>query len=259
MIEGSTLWELIARRAEATPDDAFAIDENEQSLTFAQFRDAAERCAAGLAAEGVSAGTRVSWQLPTTIEALVLCGGLARLGAVQNPILPIYRENEVGFVVEQLGSEMLIVDGVLRAAFRDAHACLLRDASERSLWCWGKQAYGRLGPGTGAEETNTWPPTPMAESIGGEAVTDVVDFCLGYNHGCYIREVDGVNKTWCWGKGEAMPNGSGAGVRASFASAAMPPRPLAPNTGTGRRTQPVVALPDRACQKARSPSCLERA
>ena len=32
----------------------------------------------------------------------------------RTPILPIYREKEVGFVVEQLGSEVLIVDGVLR-------------------------------------------------------------------------------------------------------------------------------------------------
>ena len=114
MIGAESLWELVVRRAEATPGNIFAIDEDQRSLSFAQYRDASERCAAGLAENGVTAETRVSWQLPTTIDALILCAALSRLGAVQNPILPIYREKEVGFVVEQLGSEVLIVDGVLR-------------------------------------------------------------------------------------------------------------------------------------------------
>ena len=53
---------------------------------------AVERAAAGLARLGIGEGTPVSWQLPTWLESLVLVGALARLGAVQNPILPIYRE-----------------------------------------------------------------------------------------------------------------------------------------------------------------------
>ena len=57
--------------------------------------------AAGLAAEGVGPDDVVSWVLPTWIESLVLFGALRRLGAVQNPILPIYREREVGFIVRQ--------------------------------------------------------------------------------------------------------------------------------------------------------------
>src|SRR5207248_4082146 len=39
----------------------------------------------------------------------VLVGALSRLGAVQNPILPIYRHREVGFVTEQTGAKLLIV------------------------------------------------------------------------------------------------------------------------------------------------------
>ena len=50
-------------------------------------------------------GTVVSWMQPTTLEAMVLFGALRRLGAVQNPILPIYREREVGFIVRQAGLE----------------------------------------------------------------------------------------------------------------------------------------------------------
>src|SRR5690606_29207611 len=70
---------------------------------------AAERAAAGLAGLGVGAGDVVSWQLPTWLESKVLVLALARLGAVQNPMLPIYREREVGFIVRQARSKLLVV------------------------------------------------------------------------------------------------------------------------------------------------------
>ncbi len=54
-------------------------------MTYREYRDAAERAAAGLAELGVGEGTPVSWALPTWIESLVLVGALSRLGAVQNP------------------------------------------------------------------------------------------------------------------------------------------------------------------------------
>ena len=114
MREPASLWELVQLRAEATPDALFAVDETDRSLSFAQYRAAAERAAAGLFASGVEEGTRVSWQLPTTLEAMVLVGALARLGAVQNPILPIYRRREVAFAVRQLGTDLLVVPGVFR-------------------------------------------------------------------------------------------------------------------------------------------------
>ena len=47
--------------------------------------------------------------LPTTLEALVLAAALARLGAVQNPILPIYRERETRFITRQTNARLLCV------------------------------------------------------------------------------------------------------------------------------------------------------
>jgi acyl-CoA synthetase (AMP-forming)/AMP-acid ligase II len=108
------LWPLIDGRAEATPDASFAIDERLRPLTFFEYRNACLRCAAGLAEAGVEADTVVSWQLPTTLEALILVGGLARLGAIQNPILPILREREVGFIVAQTRARLLFVPRVFR-------------------------------------------------------------------------------------------------------------------------------------------------
>lgn len=110
MIEDArSLWELIERRAADTPDAALGVDEDGRTMTFGEYRAASERAAAGLQTLGIGEATPVSWQLPTWLESLVLVGALSRLGAVQNPILPIYREREVGFVTKQTGAQMLIV------------------------------------------------------------------------------------------------------------------------------------------------------
>ena len=84
MIEASSLWELIDARAAVSGEALFAVDERDRRMSFGEYRDATERCAAGLRGLGVEPGTRVSWMLPTWLESLVLVGALARLGAVQN-------------------------------------------------------------------------------------------------------------------------------------------------------------------------------
>ncbi|MFM8382500.1 MAG: AMP-binding protein, partial [Actinomycetota bacterium] len=90
-----TLWQLVCERADLTPDKQMARDENGRTLTFGAYRSWCERMAAGLHAMGISEGTAVSWILPSRFESLVLAGALSRLGAIQNPILPIYRQREV--------------------------------------------------------------------------------------------------------------------------------------------------------------------
>jgi acyl-CoA synthetase (AMP-forming)/AMP-acid ligase II len=63
---------------------------------------------------GIGEGTVVSWQLPTWLESFVLCAALSRLQAIQNPILPIYREREVGFIARQAKTRLLVVPSVWR-------------------------------------------------------------------------------------------------------------------------------------------------
>ena len=108
-VHGDSLWQLVERRAEATPDELAAVDEDGRTLTWAESKAAAERAAAGLARMGIGAGDVVSWQLPTWLESKVLVLALARLGAIQNPMLPIYREREVGFITRQARSKVLVV------------------------------------------------------------------------------------------------------------------------------------------------------
>ncbi|MEX2393727.1 MAG: AMP-binding protein [Actinomycetota bacterium] len=108
------MWELICQRADETPEDAMVVDESRSTLTFRQYKDACERTAAGLHNLGVGEGTIVSWILPTTNDAFVLVGALCRLGAIQNPILTIYRDREVGFIAKEARPKFLIIPGSFR-------------------------------------------------------------------------------------------------------------------------------------------------
>ncbi|MGW6358059.1 AMP-binding protein [Streptomyces sp. NPDC055092] len=108
------VWDLVCRRADATPDAPLVVDQDRRRITFGQYRAAAERVAAGLAARGVRAGDVVSWQLPSRIDAMLLTAALSRLGAVQNPLVPMLREPDVEFICRQAGTRLLIVPGEFR-------------------------------------------------------------------------------------------------------------------------------------------------
>ncbi|MBY0399051.1 AMP-binding protein, partial [Myxococcota bacterium] len=114
MLEEATLWRLIEARAEATPRAPMAVDERGRGLDFATYHGACLAVASALAGRGIGPGHLVSWMLPTRLEALVLVGALARLGAVQNPILPIYRGREVRFIVAQAKPALLVTPGLWR-------------------------------------------------------------------------------------------------------------------------------------------------
>jgi acyl-CoA synthetase (AMP-forming)/AMP-acid ligase II len=112
--DAGTLWESVERRAAASPDIPMLLDPQDRAFTFREVRDWAERVAAGYHALGIGAGTRVTWQLPTRIESIVVSLALARLGAVQNPIIPFYREKEVGFCLRQTDAEYFVTPGTWR-------------------------------------------------------------------------------------------------------------------------------------------------
>ena len=122
-----TLWGLLEQRAQATPDRVLLEDDTGRTMTAAQWRDTAEQVAAALYARGITAETPVSWQLPTTHEAAVLLLALARLGAVENPIIPILRQREVSFIVGQTGARLLIPPSIWR---NFDYAALAKDVAD---------------------------------------------------------------------------------------------------------------------------------
>ncbi|MEU3500481.1 AMP-binding protein [Streptomyces hundungensis] len=143
-----TLWELIERRAELTPDRPVLL-QGDRVLTFGALRERCERVAAGLYGMGVRAGTVVAWQLPTRIETAVLSFALARLGAVQSPVIPFYREREVGFALRESKAEFFAVPGSWRGY---DHTALAHRLGARGVF----EAYDQLPEG----DPGLLPPPP---------------------------------------------------------------------------------------------------
>jgi acyl-CoA synthetase (AMP-forming)/AMP-acid ligase II len=123
-----TLWESLVHRVNLDPESTLVSDEHGRSLSSATFVEEAERVAAWLFARGVRLGSVVSWQLPTTINALLVSAALSRLGAVQNPLIMMLREPDVEFVVRQAGSPFLLVPA---SQPRYDHAAMARQLADR--------------------------------------------------------------------------------------------------------------------------------
>ncbi|OEJ33156.1 class I adenylate-forming enzyme family protein [Streptomyces subrutilus] len=152
----ATLWELIARRAALTPDTTVLIEAaqhpaDDRRLTFGELRDRSERAAAGLYAMGVRPGTVVAWQLPTRIETVLLSAALARIGAVQSPVIPFYRDREVGFALRESKAEFFAVPGVWRGF---DHPAMAERLGARGVF----EAYSALPDG----DPSVLPPPPAS-------------------------------------------------------------------------------------------------
>jgi acyl-CoA synthetase (AMP-forming)/AMP-acid ligase II len=105
----ASLVGLVDARAEQSPDDLLFVDDRGRQMTCGEFRVESHRLANRLVGLGVGPDSLVSWILPTTIEALVVMVALSRLGAVQNPIIPMYREREIGHIVDEASVDAMIV------------------------------------------------------------------------------------------------------------------------------------------------------
>ncbi|MGW7023770.1 class I adenylate-forming enzyme family protein [Streptomyces decoyicus] len=121
-----SLWELVEYRAQVSRGAPMFHDGDGRSVTFDGVRDAALRAAAGFRELGIGAGTRVAWQLPTRIETVIASLALARLGAVQTPVIPQHREREVGFILAESAAEFVLVPGVWRGF---DHTAMVRKAA----------------------------------------------------------------------------------------------------------------------------------
>ncbi|MGW7212242.1 class I adenylate-forming enzyme family protein [Streptomyces collinus] len=143
-----TLWDLVTRRAALTPDRPLFL-QDDRMLTFGALRARAERVAAGLYGMGVRPGTVVAWQLPTRIETAVLSFALARLGAVQTPVIPFYRDREVGFALRESKAEFFAVPGTRRGF---DHGAMARRLGAKGVF----EAYDDLPDG----DPSLLPPPP---------------------------------------------------------------------------------------------------
>jgi cyclohexanecarboxylate-CoA ligase len=108
-----TINDFLDEVAERTPDKVAFVDPRRQ-ITYGELRQQVDRCALGLLELGVEPGDVVSFQLPNWIEWVVLHYAATRIGAISNPLIPIYRQREVSFMVGLARSKVIVVPSQFR-------------------------------------------------------------------------------------------------------------------------------------------------
>ena len=100
---------LVDAKARDNPEGVLLVDDRHRQMTYGEFQAESKRAALRLAQLGVGPNSIVSWILPTTMESLVVMVALSRLAAVQNPIIPMYREREIGHIFDEARVDAVIV------------------------------------------------------------------------------------------------------------------------------------------------------
>lgn len=120
LMENAGLWgeetvlDHFDRIAATTPDRIAVVahsaaSDTEASFNFGQLKAMSDRVAVGLAELGVGPGDVVAVQLPSWWHYLVVYPACVRLGATINPLMPIFRERELKFMLGFAKSKVLII------------------------------------------------------------------------------------------------------------------------------------------------------
>ncbi|MBM6545419.1 AMP-binding protein [Janibacter sp. YIM B02568] len=107
------LWDFVLAGADKYGSRSFLTDDAE-SLSFVGLRDGAMKFGAALRALGVEPGDRVAVQLPNWVEFGVVVAALSRIGAILVPIMPIYRSDDVSYILENADVKLAITCGRYR-------------------------------------------------------------------------------------------------------------------------------------------------
>lgn len=117
-----------ARAAVAADPDRLLLIEGDRRVTRREAWDQALRLAAFFLARGLKPGDVVSFQLPNWAETAVIALAARMCGLVINPIPPIYRESELGYILADCGAKLIFVPGRFRKHDHKAMIEALRSA-----------------------------------------------------------------------------------------------------------------------------------
>ena len=109
--ENRTTWQDAVAKAGADPDGVAIWFDDGSDLSYSEGVDQARRLASSLSALGLRKGDVVSANLPNWREMAIINLACCALGLVINPIIPIYRDRELEFILKDAGSRMLFTPG----------------------------------------------------------------------------------------------------------------------------------------------------
>ena len=114
--------------ADAAPDRIATVEYNSDgtrsTLTYAELEDRVGRIANGMVRLGIRKGDVVSVQLPNWWQFQAVHLACLRVGAVTNPIMPIFRARELRFMLRHAGSKLVVVPREFRG---HDHLAMMQD------------------------------------------------------------------------------------------------------------------------------------
>ena len=105
----TTIAQAAWHKAKEQPDEVAIYLEGEASITYASIADEARRLVTGLQKLGMKAGDVISFQLPNWRESVVVDIAASAMGLIVNPVIPIYRDHELRFILKDVGARLIYI------------------------------------------------------------------------------------------------------------------------------------------------------
>ena len=103
-----TVVDLLDNQISKNPNQLLIIDKD-VSISAGELSLKANRLAAAFQKKGLIAGDVISFQLPNWNESLIIDVAASMLGLVCNPIIPIYRDAEVSYILKNAGTKLIFI------------------------------------------------------------------------------------------------------------------------------------------------------
>lgn len=102
-----TILDYVEEAVKTTPDRDALVDKRGR-YTYRELNELIDNVALGLRDYGLEEGDIIAHQLPNRNEAAILHLAAVRAGIAINPIVSIYRESEVQYMLEKLGTDAYV-------------------------------------------------------------------------------------------------------------------------------------------------------
>ena len=103
------------KKSQDCPEEVAIYLEGEPSITYGSIADEARRLITSLQALGLESGDVISFQLPNWRESVVLDIAASAMGLIVNPIIPIYRDHELRFILKDARTRLIYIPEQVRS------------------------------------------------------------------------------------------------------------------------------------------------
>jgi cyclohexanecarboxylate-CoA ligase len=111
--KNENIYQYLEESTALKPEKIAVVDQHVR-YTYAELLAQVQRLAGALKSIGIGKGDVVSFQLPNWAESVVIHQALAMIGAVSNPIIPIYRQKEVRYILSKSNAKVLFIPCTFR-------------------------------------------------------------------------------------------------------------------------------------------------